>query len=50
MFSACVLLWRHPQGMGVLDKVVLVFNDSDVFWDKTVDFVVMAPPDWSGKW
>lgn len=36
--------------MGVLDKVVLVFNDSDVFWDKTVDFVVMAPPDWSGKW
>lgn len=40
-----------PQGMGVLDKVVLVFGSKeDVFWTKTGDFVIMAPDDWSGRW
>lgn len=38
------------QGMGVLDKVVLVFKEEDVFWDKRVDFVILAPSDWSGRW
>jgi hypothetical protein len=36
--------------MGVLNKVVLVFDDKDVFWDKQVDFVLMATPDISCKW
>jgi hypothetical protein len=38
------------QGMGVLDKVVLIFKPQDVFWDKTADFVAILPKDWSGRW
>jgi hypothetical protein len=36
--------------MGVLDKVVLVFKEGDVFWSKNADFIIMTPNDWSGRW
>jgi hypothetical protein len=45
--TACL---PSPQGMGVLDKVVLVFKPEDVFWGKNVDFVIMATDDLSGRW
>lgn len=45
-----LLLTLLLQGMGVLDKVVLVFREQDVFWSKSVDFVIMTPNDWSGRW
>jgi hypothetical protein len=43
----CRVCW---QGMGVLDKVVLVFKEGDVFWNKNADFLIMTPNDWSGRW
>jgi hypothetical protein len=43
----CCVCW---QGMGVLDKVVLVFRKEDVFWSKNADFLIMTPNDWSGRW
>jgi hypothetical protein len=36
--------------MGLLNKVVLVFDDKDVFWDKEVDFIIHAMPDLSCRW
>jgi hypothetical protein len=36
--------------MGVLDKVVLVFLEDDVFWAKGVDFLLLARNDSSGRW
>jgi hypothetical protein len=50
MVCAGPLMCFVLQGMGVLNKVVLVFDDKDVFWDKKVDFVLMATPDISCKW
>jgi hypothetical protein len=38
------------QGMGVLDKVVLVFRPEDVFWGKNIDFIINTPKDFSGRW
>jgi hypothetical protein len=54
--SACdagddmLLLLLLLQGMGLLNKVVLVFDDKDVFWDKEVDFIIHAMPDLSCRW
>jgi hypothetical protein len=36
--------------MGVLDKVVLVFPEDGIFWSKTVDFLLLARNDSSGRW
>jgi hypothetical protein len=38
------------QGMGVLDKVVLVFPPDEVFWSKAVDFLLLARNDSFGRW
>lgn len=45
-----LLLLLLLQGMGLLNKVVLVFDDKDVFWDKEVDFIIHAMPDLSCRW
>jgi hypothetical protein len=42
----------QPQGMGVLDKVVLVFRPQDVFWNRNIDLIINlnTPDDLSGRW
>ncbi len=40
--------WRDLQGMGVLDKTVLVFDEP--FWDLNSDFITREAVDWSGRW
>lgn len=47
-----LLLSPQPQGMGVLDKVVLVFRPQDVFWNRNIDFIINLnmPNDLSGRW
>lgn len=42
----------RDMGMGVLDKVVLVFRPQDVFWNRNIDFIINlnTPDDLSGRW